>query len=92
MEQGSFNSVRNMGHKGPVLRPRCIGLGRARTQIPFYFYFYEMEVNSQFHTLLFYNRRKEKRRHLNSRLVAPWRLSEPVGRTTVTGFCLASKP
>ena len=25
-----------MGHKGPVLRPRCIGPGRARTHIPFY--------------------------------------------------------
>jgi len=25
-----------MGHKGPVLRPRCIGPGRAGTQIPFY--------------------------------------------------------
>jgi len=24
-----------MGHKGPVLRPRCIGPRRARTQIPF---------------------------------------------------------
>jgi hypothetical protein len=24
-----------MGHKGPVLRPRCIGPGRARTQTPF---------------------------------------------------------
>jgi len=24
-----------LGHKGPVLRSRCIGLGRARTQIPF---------------------------------------------------------
>jgi hypothetical protein len=24
-----------MGHKGPVLRPRCIRPGRARTQIPF---------------------------------------------------------
>jgi len=24
-----------MGHKGPVLRPRCIGPGRAWTQIPF---------------------------------------------------------
>jgi len=24
-----------MGHKGPVLRPRCIGPGRARTQIPY---------------------------------------------------------
>ena len=27
--------VQNMEHKGPVLRPRCIGNGRARTQIPF---------------------------------------------------------
>ena len=35
MEQGSFNLVHNIGHKGPVLRPRCIGRGRARTQIPF---------------------------------------------------------
>ena len=25
-----------MGHKGPVLRPRCIGPGRARTQLLFY--------------------------------------------------------
>jgi hypothetical protein len=33
---GSLNLVQNMGHKGPVLRPRCIGPGRARTQIPFY--------------------------------------------------------
>jgi hypothetical protein len=24
-----------MGHRGPVLRPRCIGPGRGRTQIPF---------------------------------------------------------
>jgi len=24
-----------MGHKGPVLMSRCIGPGRARTQIPF---------------------------------------------------------
>jgi hypothetical protein len=35
MEQGSSNLVQNMGHKGPVLRPRCIGPRRARTQIPF---------------------------------------------------------
>jgi len=28
-----------MGHKGPVLRPRCIGPGSARTQIPYSFYF-----------------------------------------------------
>jgi len=25
-----------MGHKGPVLKPRCIGPGRARTQLLFY--------------------------------------------------------
>ena len=31
-EQGSHNLVQNMGHKGSVLRPRCIGPGRARTQ------------------------------------------------------------
>jgi len=24
-----------MGHKGPVIRPRCIGPRRAPTQIPF---------------------------------------------------------
>jgi hypothetical protein len=24
-----------MGHRGPVVRPRCIGSGRARTQVPF---------------------------------------------------------
>ena len=35
-EQDSYNLVQNMGHKGPVLRPRCIGPGRARTQILFY--------------------------------------------------------
>ena len=34
-EQGSYNLVQNMGHKGSVLRPRCIGARRARTQIPF---------------------------------------------------------
>ena len=34
-EQGSSNLVQNIGHKGPVLRSRCIGPGRARTQIPF---------------------------------------------------------
>jgi hypothetical protein len=34
-EQGSFHLVQNMEHKGPVLRPRCIGTVGARTQIPF---------------------------------------------------------
>ena len=33
-EQGSSSLEQNMGHKGPVLRPRRIGTGRARTQIP----------------------------------------------------------
>ena len=32
-EKGSSNLVQNMGHKGPVLRPRCVGPGRARTQM-----------------------------------------------------------
>ena len=31
-KQGSYYLVQNTGHKGPVLRPRCIGLGRARNQ------------------------------------------------------------
>jgi len=35
-EQGSFNLVQNRGHKGPVLRSRCTGPGRAQTQILFY--------------------------------------------------------
>jgi len=32
-EQGSYYLVQNMGHKRPVLRPRCIGAGRAQTHI-----------------------------------------------------------
>jgi len=32
-EQGSFNPVNNVGHEGPVLRPRCIGPVRAQTYI-----------------------------------------------------------
>jgi len=35
-EQGSYNLVQNVGRKGPVLSPRCIGPGRARTQMLFY--------------------------------------------------------
>jgi len=31
-----YNLVQNMGHKGPVFRPRCIRPGRARTQTLFY--------------------------------------------------------
>jgi hypothetical protein len=34
-EQGSYNLVQNIGHKGPVLRPRCIGPGRALAHILF---------------------------------------------------------
>ena len=34
-EQGSSNLVQDTGHKGPVLRPRCIRPGRARIQILF---------------------------------------------------------
>ena len=41
---GSFNLVINHGLKGPVLGPRCIGSGRARTQIPFI----HMSVNDQY--------------------------------------------
>ena len=56
-----------MGHKGPVLRPRCIGPGRARTQILFYFIlFYSVLFCSilvysilfysvQFYSILFYS-------------------------------------
>jgi hypothetical protein len=35
-EQGSYNQVQNMGHKGPVLRGRWIGSGGARTPLLFY--------------------------------------------------------
>jgi hypothetical protein len=35
-EQDSYNQVQNMGHKGPVLRPRCVGSGGARTPMVFY--------------------------------------------------------
>jgi hypothetical protein len=30
-EQGFYNQVQNVGHKGPVLRPRWVGSGGART-------------------------------------------------------------
>jgi len=39
-EQGSYNLVQFWGHRGPVLRPRCIGPGGART--PFIFLFYSI--------------------------------------------------
>jgi hypothetical protein len=34
--QGSYNLVQSIGHKETVSRPRCIGPGRAQTQILFY--------------------------------------------------------
>jgi len=37
-EQGSYNLEEYWGHRGPVLRPRCIRPGGART--PFIFLFY----------------------------------------------------
>ena len=39
-EQGSYNPVQYWGHRGPVLRPRCIRPGGART--PFIFLFYSI--------------------------------------------------
>jgi len=41
-EQGSYNLVQFWGHRGPVLRPRCIGPRRAHT--PFIFLFYSNPV------------------------------------------------
>jgi hypothetical protein len=35
-EQGYYNLVQNMGHKGHVLRSRCAGARRAQTQILIY--------------------------------------------------------
>jgi hypothetical protein len=46
-EQGSSNFVWNMGHKRPVLRPRCTGTGRTQTQILFY--------SIIFYSILFYS-------------------------------------
>ena len=46
-----------MGHKWPVLRPRCVGSGRARTQILFYsILFYSILFCSiLFCSILFYS-------------------------------------
>ena len=41
--QGSFNLVYDLGHKGPVLRPRFIRPGRARTHV-----FYSMTKKADF--------------------------------------------
>jgi hypothetical protein len=54
-EQGSYNLVQNIWHKGPVLRPRCLGPVRARTQILLYPFFpYDLcsmfTVSSYIHT------------------------------------------
>ena len=52
-EQGSYSLVQNMGHRGPVLRRRCIGPERAGTQTQFYsILFYSMSF-----TVLCSNRR-----------------------------------
>jgi len=42
-EQGSYNLVHYWGHKGPVLRPRCIGPGGVRT--PFIILFYSIHTS-----------------------------------------------
>ena len=39
-EQGSYNLVQNVGHKGSVLRPKCIRPRRARNQ---HYYILESE-------------------------------------------------
>jgi hypothetical protein len=55
-EQGSYNLVQNMGHEGPVLRPRCIGPGRARIQIFYSILFYSILFYSiLFYSILFYS-------------------------------------
>ena len=48
-EQASYNLVQYWGHRGPVLRPRCIGPGGART--PFIILFYSI----LFYSILFYS-------------------------------------
>ena len=59
-EQGSSNLAQNTGQKGPVLRPRYNGPGRARTHILFYsilFYsilFYSI-LSILFYSILFYS-------------------------------------
>jgi hypothetical protein len=55
-EQGSYNAVQNMGHKGPVLRPRCVGPVGARTQI-YYGTKKAVFYIDKFLTLLFLKRR-----------------------------------
>jgi hypothetical protein len=37
-EEGSYNQVQDMGHKGPVLRPRLVGSGGGGARTPSLFY------------------------------------------------------
>jgi len=39
-----------MGHRGPVLKPRYIGPGRAQTQIPFIHSFVHSFIHSFIHS------------------------------------------
>jgi len=45
-EQDSYNLVQNWGHRGPVLRPRCIGPGKGPYPIYHSILFYDPGVNS----------------------------------------------
>jgi hypothetical protein len=56
-EQGSYNQVPNMGHKGPILRPRWVGSRGARTPSIFYsilsthylfFFFFKISLSNHF--------------------------------------------
>ena len=54
--QGSFNLVQDLGHKESVLRPRCIGPGRARTHIIYSILFHSIPFYSiLFYSILFYS-------------------------------------
>jgi len=44
-----------MGHKGPVLKPGCIGPGRARTQLLFYSILFFLFCSILFYSILFYS-------------------------------------
>jgi hypothetical protein len=45
-EQGSYNLVQNRGHKGPVLRPRCIGPKEGPYPDYYYILFYSLNADS----------------------------------------------
>jgi len=52
-EQGSYNLVQYWGHRGPVLRPRCIEPGGTRT--PFIFLFYPAHIRLEFYYYYWYS-------------------------------------